>query len=90
MPDRELTRLLDELEAELDSNPDLSDAERAALEELRHRLGDVLDSGRPGADYKGEGLSDPLRNYVDRFETSHPTLTMILGRIADALSKMGI
>ena len=90
MPDRELTRLLDELQAELDSNPDLSDAERAALEELRSRLGGVLDSGRPSADYKGEGLSDPLRNYVDRFETSHPTLTMILGRIADALSKMGI
>lgn len=90
MPERELTRLLEELESELGSNPDLSHEERAALEELRGRIGLVLEPDRPGAAQEGDGLTDPLRSYVDRFETSHPTLTMILGRIADALSKMGI
>jgi ElaB/YqjD/DUF883 family membrane-anchored ribosome-binding protein len=90
MPDRELTRLLDELEKELGSNPDLSEEERAALDDLRDRIGQVLQAGRQEPVIQREGLTDPLRGYVDRFETSHPTLTMILGRIADALNKMGI
>jgi ElaB/YqjD/DUF883 family membrane-anchored ribosome-binding protein len=90
MPERELTGLLEELESELGRNPDLSNEERAALEELRSRIGHVLESDRPGMAQEGDGVTEPLRSYVDRFETSHPTLTMILGRIADALNKMGI
>jgi ElaB/YqjD/DUF883 family membrane-anchored ribosome-binding protein len=90
MPERELTGLLEELESELGRNPDLNDEERAALEELRSRIGHVLESDRSAVTQEGDGVAEPLRNYVDRFETSHPTLTMILGRIADALNKMGI
>jgi len=37
-----------------------------------------------------ENLSEPLADFIDRFESSHPTLTMTLGRIMDALNKLGI
>jgi hypothetical protein len=42
---------------------------------------------RPESD---EGVADPVIRYIDQLETSHPTTTMILGRIADALNKLGI
>ncbi len=85
----DLNRLLAELEAELGSNPDLDESEREALADLGRQIGHVLEADSrqaPGADSPVESLTA----YVDRFETSHPTLTMILGRIADALNKMGI
>lgn len=90
MPGHELNRLLGELEAELESNPDLDEAERAALAELGNRIGQVLESDATPPGAGADSPAEPLQSYVDRFETTHPTLTMILGRIADALSKMGI
>jgi hypothetical protein len=85
----ELNRLLGELEAELGNIPDLDESEREALADLRRQIGQVLDTdGRQAPE--ADAPVEPLMAYVDRFETSHPTLTMILGRIADALNKMGI
>jgi hypothetical protein len=90
MPGHELNRLLGELEAELGRNPDLDESERAALADLRHRIGHVLEADEPLSAAEEESPMEPLKTYVDKFETTHPTLTMILGRIADALNKMGI
>ncbi len=90
MPGRELNKLLGELEAELGRNPDLDPDERAALAELRSQIGHVLEAGGTQELPSQESPTEPLKAYVDRFETTHPTLTMILGRIADALNKMGI
>lgn len=86
----ELNRLLGELEQELGRNPDLDEEERAALDELRRRIGHVLEEREEPPTTGEPGQVEPLSSYVDRFETTHPTLTMILGRIADALNKMGI
>lgn len=36
------------------------------------------------------GVIDQLRDAAERFEDSHPTLTNTVGRIADALSQLGI
>jgi hypothetical protein len=90
MKERELNRLLGELEQELARNPDLDEGERAALDELRKRIGHVLEEQEEPTTTVEPGQAEPLSSYVDRFETTHPTFTMILGRIADALNKMGI
>ena len=37
-----------------------------------------------------ESLADRLRNAAGHFEESHPTLTAAVGRIADALSAIGV
>ena len=88
MPKRELERLLGQLDQELGKGENLDADDQAALRELQSRIGDLLETEdeRAGAD----GLTEPLSSYVERFETSHPTLTMILGRIMDTLGKMGI
>lgn len=88
MPKRELERLLDELDRELREGGSLDADEQASLRELQSRIGDLLGSETEPTD--AAGLAEPLASYVERFETSHPTLTMILGRIMDSLSKMGI
>ena len=47
----------------------------------------VLSIFRRGADFTKQILSG---NALENFEESHPRLTGIVGRIADALSDMGI
>jgi len=41
-------------------------------------------------DTESHGVIDQLRDAAERFEDSHPTLTNTVGRIADALSQLGI
>jgi len=88
MPKRELERLLGELDRELGEGGSLDPDEQASLRELQTRIADVL--GSEGKVEDVAGLTEPLATYVERFEASHPTLTMILGRIMDSLSKIGI
>ncbi|MBW2383712.1 MAG: DUF4404 family protein, partial [Deltaproteobacteria bacterium] len=43
----------------------------------------------PDAERSGS-LSDQLSQALERFEESHPQLTAIVGRVADALADIGI
>lgn len=47
---------------------------------VERRLGDDDD----------DGVVDELREQIQRFEVSHPTLATAIGRAADALSAMGL
>lgn len=47
---------------------------------VERRLGDDDD----------DGVVDELREHVQRFEVTHPTLASAIGRAADALSAMGL
>lgn len=86
MPKEELGRLLEDLAAQLETADELDEGDRAALEHLQLRIAAALaDEG--GAE---EGPAEVIGDLVDRFESSHPTLTMTLGRIMDALNKLGI
>jgi hypothetical protein len=86
MPREALGRLLEDLAAQLEQADALDEADRAALEQLHGRIGAALASDADSAEGSGEAVAD----LIDRFETSHPTLTMTLGRIMDALNKLGI
>ncbi len=91
MPKRELEQLLDQLERELQQDHALAPEELEALGDLQTRIGQVLAAGTgTGTPDVDEGFAEPLAEYIDRFESSHPTLTMTLGRIMDALNKLGI
>jgi hypothetical protein len=89
MPKKELEQLLDQLERELQQDQALAPEELEALGDLQTRIGQVLAAGA-GAPDADQGVAEPLAEYIDRFESSHPTLTMTLGRIMDALNKLGI
>jgi hypothetical protein len=90
MPKKELENLLDELAGQLEQDDQLDADELAALGELHARIGGVLAEDSARQEDAGQGVNEPLAELVDRFETTHPTLTMTLGRIMDALNKLGI
>ena len=57
---------------------------------LRHAKSDW---GTGGPDHERElsgSLRDRLTDTLERFEKSHPKITETIGRLADALSDMGI
>jgi predicted nuclease with TOPRIM domain len=71
---RELHQLLESAE---DLDAESQGALRAAAEEIDETL-------------EGNSTLDALRNRIERFEGSHPTLTEAVRRLVDQLAEMGI
>ena len=76
MPRTILRENLERLQRELAEGPELDPEGRALLAEEER---DAPDS-----------LVERLRSAADRFEESHPALTVVVGRLADALANLGI
>ena len=76
--DPELKSLLQQIAGDIDSLVDRSDSS-----------GGEGEVGEIPADVK-QGLIDRMLDVTTEFEESHPNLTTIIGRIADALSRFGI
>jgi len=85
---RTLPEILTELHEALEGMGDLDVQLRSELRGAAEDIQEALDDSR------AEELSDSLRDRVtgslERFEGSHPRLTEIVGRVADALSDLGI
>jgi uncharacterized membrane protein len=84
---RSLHQILDELRAALEAAPEIGDEGRNALRDAADDIRAALDE--PDAERSGS-LSDQLSQALERFEESHPQLTSIVGRVADALADIGI
>lgn len=84
--DQDLRRRLAELHQKLESEPEVDAESKRLLEALTEDIDRLLDPD----DQDPESLGDRLAEGVRRFEESHPELAVALGRIADALSNMGI
>jgi hypothetical protein len=87
-PSHSLDEILAELHEALEASdgtldPALCSELRAAASEIEAALGD-------GPATLSGSLRERLRVAVEQFEESHPRLTSIVGRIADALSDLGI
>ncbi len=78
---------LNELRAHLQAEIEKAKAGDPDHEELT-RLKAELE--RRVADDDTEGLVDELRDRVQRWEASHPSLADVIGRAADALSAIGL
>ena len=60
---------------------------RELLRAVTNEMDAVLErAGEPRAD----SLVERLRESIDQFEGEHPALTEAIGRVMDALAKMGI
>ena len=90
MPKKQLRELLDKLDLELDTVEKLDDSARKKLQELHEEIQQVLDRTAEKPSEGDEGLLDSLRETRDQLKESHPALTRLIGRIAEALSNMGI
>jgi hypothetical protein len=84
---RSLREVLNELHAALEESPEIEAEGREALRQASAEIAAALDEP-DGA--RTESLRVSLERALERFERSHPKLTSIVGRIADALSDLGI
>ena len=88
MPDQHLRDTLEELHKELQKAGSVDDRSRELLRDVMDDIHAILDpsaaEARPGS------LVERLREAVDEFEETHPALTEAVGRVVDALAKMGI
>jgi hypothetical protein len=83
-----LNEIIDELREVLEAPGDLDEALRA---ELRSAAEEILEALDPDHERELSGsLRERLTNTLERFEKSHPKITETVGRLADALSDMGI
>ena len=85
----QLQATLKELEEELASLDTLDAETRQMLEDAAREIHEKLDKNgiRP---QPSDSVANRLRDAIDSFESSHPTLTGILSRITDALAQLGI
>ena len=84
---RSLRGILEELHAALQESPDIGDEGRAALLRAAGEIEEALEATGDGG---SSTIREQLNQSIAQFEQSHPKLTSIVGRIADALSDLGI
>ena len=80
----ELARRLSELKAELARTESVDPKSRELLEQVQQEIETVLDAPEEGS------LRARLEAAIQHFETSHPDLTAIMGRVMDQLANLGI
>jgi len=77
---------LEKLRRELQEGPELDTETREILAGLAQEIEEAIERSGGHEDTLGERL----RTATERFEESHPSLTAIVGRLADMLSGVGI
>ncbi len=88
MNEDNLTKLVQQLDAQISRAKSLSSVDRELLGNLRRDIDDVLARSRANAD--GEHVLGDLRNATERFESTHPDLAAAMAQIVDLLTKLGI
>jgi len=90
MPKTQLRERIQELLGELEQvkavDPGARDRLAAVVEEIRSAVENGDEDGSKADDSLLERLNEATRH----FEESHPTLTAMVGRVADSLSNLGI
>jgi hypothetical protein len=88
-PRQQLQESIDHIREELASGEPLSSEDRKLLENVLGEVSGVIQSDQTEHSL-AEEFFDDLREMGERFEESHPKLSIVIGRIADALSQLGI
>lgn len=92
MEKRELRQRLEELHRELQEaepiDPAAHELLRKVMEDIQRQLEAVERDSE--VDAEPESLIDRLRDAVNDFEESHPSLTDAAGRVIDTLARIGI
>ncbi|MDH3520479.1 MAG: DUF4404 family protein [Myxococcales bacterium] len=90
MPEKQLRETLQDLEQTLERQGSVDPAARERLGELVQEIRELL-AREPGEREETEpSLVDRLSEAMEQFEESHPSLTEAVGRLAAALSNLGI
>ncbi len=90
MKNKELHETIKKLRAELEKIKPSDDHMRGHIERLLHEI-DMLNGETQDIPlHRYQQLLDRLKESVQYFEASHPSLTLSVERVIDALSNMGI
>lgn len=89
MEKKQLNETLQELHTSLSQVEELDESTREAMRALTADLERILGESSPSSDDL-QTARDHLQAMLLRFETDHPQLTGILGRVANALANIGI
>jgi polyhydroxyalkanoate synthesis regulator phasin len=90
MDDSELRDTLEKLHQELEQTGELDDESRELLQHLMGDIRTILDREEPSSAENYESLGDQLTDAIERYETTHPDLTLAMGHALDILSGAGI
>ncbi len=89
VPRKQLRESIQHLRDELASGEPLSSEDRSQLETVLGEASGILESGDAEPPREGRALEN-LPTLTERFQSTHPNLAVVLGRIADSLSQLGI
>ena len=89
MPERHLREMLEQLHTELRRADTLDERSRELLHAVIGDIEDLLERKHEPRT-RPESIVERLREAVRAFETTHPTLTGAINRVADALAGFGI
>jgi hypothetical protein len=87
VPRRALSDELEHLQRELAETTTLDAETRELLGEMAADIERLLAQDESGG---AAPLAERLRAATERFEETHPKLTAVVGRLADALANLGI
>lgn len=85
-----LLELLEELRTGLSGMERVDDQTRSLLQGMTSDIERILEQEKPASREQLDPVHHDLKEMVLRFETEHPQLTGILGRIVDGLANLGI
>lgn len=90
MARKQLQLTLEELQDALGDTEQIDDETRAMLKAVTADIQRLLDKKEAPTQQDVHSVSSELKDLLLRFESEHPQLTGILGRIADGLANLGI
>ena len=90
MEKAKLVETLQELHAALSGAKQVDPDTRALMRTLTDDIARLLEKEGGASHEEVEPVSSGLRDLVLRFEGDHPQLSLAVGKVADALSAMGI
>ncbi len=90
MSPEHLRQTLEELHRELETTREVDERSRELLGEVMQDIRGVLERAGEGEPAEEPGLIERLREATRHFEDAHPALANAAGRVADALSNLGI
>ena len=80
---------VERLRGELASDEPLSRADRDRLAEVLSDLNQLVDDEQDDPSF-GDAVDEELRELAVRLEQARPSLSVLVGRIVDSLSQLGI
>jgi ribosome assembly protein YihI (activator of Der GTPase) len=89
MPREALREDVRKLREQLSSGQPLTSEQRQSLDQTLDQIEPLLDAGSSDVD-DNETVAGRLRELASHLEETHLDLTLAVGRVADALSRLGI